>query len=300
MAEINIDLNQLRKNGIFLMVPAYAGQCFAAFARSCMGLSAMCAQHGIPFEVFFIYNESLITRARNYCADVFVNRKFRLQDQSGNITEHYFQHGIFIDSDIEFEPIDVLVLAHLQASNPQYNVIAGPYPKKVISYEKIKYAVEKGLADEDPNDLEKYVGDFVFNALEGYIKINEPAEVSEAGTGFMMIHRNTLIELEKKFPDIKYRPDHARTEGFDGTREISSFFDTSIDPVSRRYLSEDYHFCHLVRNAGMKVWLVPWFKLKHHGFFIFSGSLPDMAAAGISATVDEKMLKKNRAKKKKK
>lgn len=290
--ELNIDLAKIRQNGIFLMVPAYAGQCFAAFARSLMQLSSTCAQYGIPLDTFFIYNESLITRARNYCSDTFLRRKFKVQTDNG-VEERYFQHGIFIDTDIEFNAIDVLVLAHLQNTNSEYDVICGPYPKKIISYEKIKTAVEKGFADEDPNNLEKYIGDYVFNAASKKpIMLGEPAEVMEAGTGFMMFRRDTLLKLAEKNPDIKYRPDHVRTEHFDGSNEIYSFFDTSIDPATKRYLSEDYHFCKLVREAGMKVWMVPWFELKHHGYFIYGGSLAAMAAAGVSATVDTSKLKK--------
>jgi hypothetical protein len=47
----------------------------------------------------------------------------------------------------------------------------------------------------------------------------------------------------------------------------------------------------------MKIWLVPWFEIKHHGYFVYSGSLPAMAAAGITATVDASKLKKKATKK---
>lgn len=295
MSQIQIDLELLRKNGIYLMVPAYAGQCFAAFTRSMMQLSALCAAHQIPLDTFFIYNESLITRARNYCVEGFLNRKFRVKHKDDSITEHYYQHAMFIDTDIEFNAIDVLVMAHLQATNPEYDVLCGPYPKKVLSYEKIKYAVDKGLADDNPQDLEKFVGDYVFNTTDNKpIKLNEPAQVAESGTGFMMIRRDVFSKIDKKFPDIKYLPDHSRSEGFDGSKMISAYFDTSIDPKSKRYLSEDYHFCRLCEQSGQKVWLVPWFELKHHGYFVYGGSLLSMANAGIPATVDPSMLKKKR------
>lgn len=295
MAEIKIDLEILRKNGIFLMVPAYAGQCFAAFARSMMQLSAICGAHQIPLDTFFIYNESLITRARNYCVDGFMNRKFRTQDSEGNITERLYEHAMFIDTDIEFNAMDVLVMAHLQATNPEYDVICGAYPKKVISYEKIKFAVDKGLADEDPSNLEQFIGDFVFNSIDNKpIKLNEPAQVAESGTGFMMIRRSVFEKIQNNFPEIMYYPDHSRSEGLDGSRMIPAFFDTSIDPDSKRYLSEDYHFCRLCLKTGQKVWIVPWFELKHHGYFVYGGSLPAMAAAGIPATVDKNMLKKKK------
>lgn len=288
-----IDLVQLRKNGIFLMVPAYAGQCFAAFTRSMMQLSALCAQYQIPFETFFIYNESLIPRARNYCAATFLDRKFRIQTEDGKIEEHYFQHGMFIDTDVEFNAIDVLVLAHLQNNNEEYDVICAPYSKKIIPWEKIKMAVEKGLADENPNDLEKYSADYVFNTTNtGPMPVGSPVEVHESGTGFMMFRRDTLLKVDEKNPELRYIPDHKRNDGFDGSKEITAFFDVAIHPETKRYLSEDYFFCWKVREAGMKIFLAPWMDLKHHGFYIFGGSIPAMAQAEIPMTVDTNMIKK--------
>ena len=65
----------------------------------------------------------------------------------------------------------------------------------------------------------------------------------ESGTGFMMFRRDTLLKVKEDNPNIGYRPDHARSDRFDGSVEISAFFDCSIDPETKRYLSEDYHFC---------------------------------------------------------
>lgn len=278
------DLQKIRENGIFLMVPAYAGQCFAAFARSLMGLSSICTQYGIPLDTFFIYNESLITRARNYCADAFLRRKFKYVHADGTVEERHFQHGIFIDTDIEFNPADVIVMAYLQNKHPEYDILCGPYPKKMINYEKLKMAVDKGLADEDANKLDNYIGDFVFNTISSDpVSLNEPFEVLESGTGFMMFRRDTLLKIAEDNPDMRYRPDHINTENFDGSREIYAFFDTAIDPTTKRYLSEDYYFCQKARASNMKVWLVPWFQLKHNGFFIYNGSLGEMAMAGLPA-----------------
>jgi ABC-type proline/glycine betaine transport system substrate-binding protein len=69
-------------------------------------------------------------------------------------------HMMFIDSDIGFNARDVIALLALQDpddANDKYDIMAGPYPKKCISWEKIKTAVDKGFADENPNNLEKYV-----------------------------------------------------------------------------------------------------------------------------------------------
>lgn len=277
--EIKVSVEDLRKKKLFLAVPMYGGQCVGMFARSVADLAAQCAKLDIQLQLYFLFNESLITRARNYCVDEFM--------RSGAT------HLMFIDSDIGFNPQDVLALLALMTDESPYDVMGGPYPKKCISWEKIKQAVDKGVADDNPNVLEKFVGDYVFNPKggSGQIPIGEPCEVMEIGTGFMMIRRKTFEDYQKAFPHLWYKPDHVRTEHFDGTREIMAYFDCIIDPQSKRYLSEDYMFCYNVDKMGGKVWLCPWMQLQHVGSYIFGGSLADLAAIGAAATADVDKLK---------
>ena len=320
--EIKVPIETLGGRKLFLAAPMYGGQCAGMFTRSIADLSALCTHYGIQVRFYFLFNESLITRARNYCVDEFM--------RSGDT------HMMFIDSDIGFNPNDVIALMALQSQNPEddkYDVIAGPYPKKCISWEKIKLAVDKGFADENPDALERFVGDYVFNPAEGSkeIPLGEPVEVLEAGTGFMMIRRNTFEKFAEAYPQQWYKPDHVRTEHFDGTREIMAYFDTPIDhkrtsintelqqfleknpdaahdqilefvkdpnaasrDFSKRYLSEDYMFCQWVRKAGMHVWFCPWMELKHVGMYVFGGSLSDLAQIGAAATADPSQLKKKK------
>jgi len=280
--EININIEQLRERGLFLATPMYGGQCAGMFARSVADLSAFCAKHQIPLQMYFLFNESLITRARNYCVDEF------MRGEAG--------HLMFIDSDIGFSPQDVIALMALQIQHEEYDIIGGPYPKKTIAWEKIKAAVDKGVADEDASVLDKFVGDFVFNPKSGSgsIKIDEPVEVLEIGTGFMMITRNALEKFNEAYPDLSYRPDHVRTAAFDGSREITQFFQAEIDPKSKRYLSEDYWFCQKAQEIGLRTWFCPWMKLQHVGTYIFGGSLADLASIGAAATADPGQLKKKK------
>lgn len=318
--EINTPIETLRKQKIFLAVPMYGGQCAGMFTRSIADLTGLCARYQIPLQFYFLFNESLITRARNYCADEFVR-----SDAT---------HLMFIDSDIGFNANDVLAMLALSCESEEYNILCGPYPKKTISWEKIKAAVDQGAADENPNALENFVGDYVFNPRRGgHIKIAEPCEVMEGGTGFMLIQRKVFEEYDKHYPQFRYRPDHVRTANFDGSREIMAYFDALIDDKSQnlvpeitafyeqnpncthedviafladkkhgivreeysnRYLSEDYMFCYNVIRMGMKVWLCPWMELKHVGSYIFGGSLAHLASVGVAATADPSKLGKKK------
>jgi hypothetical protein len=312
--EIKVEIAELQKRKLFVATPMYGGQCAGMFTRSIADLSAICAKYQIPLQLYFLFNESLITRARNYCVDEFM--------RSGAT------HLMFIDSDIGFNPQDVLALLAMMTDESEYDVMGGPYPKKCISWEKIKQAVDKGVADKDPNVLEKFVGDYVFNpkGSQKEIPIGAPVEVMEIGTGFMMVRRKTFEDYEKAYPHLHYKPDHVRTEHFDGTREIMAYFDCVIDRgygyenlhqlladvaagkeglqdiakkmidgeqhSSKRYLSEDYMFCYNVERMGARVWFCPWMQLQHVGSYVFGGSLADLASIGASATADVNKLNK--------
>jgi hypothetical protein len=278
--EISVSIEELRKNKLFLATPMYGGMCAGMFSRSVADLAALCTHYGIPLQMYFLFNESLITRARNYCVDEFMR-----SDST---------HLMFIDSDIGFNPNDVIALMALSRDDSPYDIIGGPYPKKCISWEKIKLAVDKGMADKDPNVLEKFVGDYVFNPKSGSgsIPIGEPVEVLEIGTGFLMARKNTFEKFKEHFPQYSYKPDHVRTAAFDGSREIMQYFQAEIDPVSKRYLSEDYWFCQKVQEMGLKTWFCPWMQMQHVGTYIFGGSLADLASIGASATADPSALGK--------
>ena len=140
----------------------------------------------------------------------------------------------------------------------------------------------------------------MFNPVPGTkeISLDSPAEVLEGGTGFMMFTKKTLQTFKDAYWEdsewspggFKYKPDHVRTEHFDGSREIMMYFQALIDPDSRRYLSEDYMFCQWARKAGLRIWLCPWIKLSHVGSFVYGGSLHALAAIGASATADKSLL----------
>jgi len=278
--QFEIDIQKLRSKKLFIATPMYGGQCHGAYTKAIADLMILCTKYAIEAKLFFIFNESLVQRARNYLTDEFV--------RSG------YDHMIFIDSDIHFEPQDVLVMMHFAATRDDMDVVCGPYPKKAISWEKIKVAVDKGYADVNPNILEEFVGDFVFNPADGVtqFRIDEPVEVKESGTGFMLITREALQKYDKAFPGQSYKPDHVRTANFDGSREIMAYFDCVICPVTKRYLSEDYMFCQWMRKAGGKVWLLPWMRLKHAGSYIFGGSLQSLAAINVSPTAGDDVAKR--------
>ena len=265
--EISIKKEELQKKSLFVATPMYGGMNHGLYAKACLDLQAICMQYGVTVKFSFLFNESLITRARNYLVDEFLNRS--------DCT-----HLLFLDADIHFNPQDVIALLALDK-----DVIGGPYPKKAIKWASVKKAMEKNPAIT-PQDLEKVTGDYVFNPVRGTDKFSvaDPLEVLEIGTGFMMVKREVFPIMEQKYPELRYKPDHVGQAHFDGSRYIHAFFDTIIDTADSatgggtdRYLSEDYMFCQLWRKAGGSIWLCPWMRTDHIGTYHFKGDMPAVA-----------------------
>lgn len=280
--KIEISVDELKKYKIFIGTPMYGGNCSGSFTKSCTDLAMMCAANGITVKFYYLFNESLIQRARNYVADEFMRSDCT--------------HLVFIDSDIAFDPRDIFGLIAVQVADPEkYNIVTGPYPKKTIAWEKVAKAAELGKADENPFMLDQYTADYVFNPVDklSSFQLSQPLEIGEGGTGFMCIPRETFEKYKAAYPEYSYKPDHARTEKFDGSNEIMAYFDCIIDPKTKRYLSEDYFFCQKSRQAGMKVWMCPWMQINHIGSYIFKGNMGAIGSLGLSATADKSSNQKS-------
>ena len=68
--EIKIDIDILRKNGLFLATPMYGGQCTGQYTKSSIDLGILATKYGMDINFFYLFNESLIPRARNYLVDI--------------------------------------------------------------------------------------------------------------------------------------------------------------------------------------------------------------------------------------
>jgi hypothetical protein len=264
--EIKVELEKLRKNKLFVATPMYGGMAHGLYIKSCLDLQTTMNKYGIETKFSFLFNESLITRARNYLVDEFLRSDYT--------------HLLFIDSDINYNAQDVLALMALDK-----DVIGGPYPKKSINWNNV-VAAARAHPDLEPKQLENLVGEYVFNVVKGtkQFTVTEPLEVMEIGTGYMMVKREVFDKMEKEYPMIRYKPDHVGQANFDGTRYIHAYFDTVIDTKesivgggSDRYLSEDYMFCQMWRKMGGQIYLCPWMKTQHIGTYAFTGNMPAVA-----------------------
>jgi hypothetical protein len=244
-----------KKPKLFVATPMYGGMCVGGYTMGILECVQTFMQNNIQMYYSYMMNESLITRARNGMAYDFMQ-----SDAT---------HLMFIDADITFKPQDIVRM--VQADK---DIICGLYPKKEINWQLISDAVKQGV---DYKDLPNYTGSFVVNlvggALESTGNVNEPMEIDNGGTGFMLIKRSVFEKLQPTVP--KYTNDMILIVDKNPVKKIiDEFFATSIDETTNRLLSEDYHFCKIARQAGFKVYAAPWANLTHSGTYNFSGTLP--------------------------
>jgi hypothetical protein len=255
--KMEVKLEDLRKEKIFIATPCYGGQLTEAYFRSTIRLLTFCNQHQIPIAFGTIANESLVTRARNVLVAYFIQSNFtRL---------------MFIDADIEFQVEDVIkLIAHNK------DVAVGAYPKKGVNWQRIRESVKQTDDVFTDQQIASFGSDYAINfkfinrdakqiAIEqGLIRLHDGA------TGFMMIKREVIDKMIEAYPELKYNNDLNTPPELNP--HFYAFFDTMIDPKDKRYLSEDYTFSRRWQDIGGEIWLDPSISLNHYGSFNFQGN----------------------------
>jgi hypothetical protein len=237
---------------ILIATPCYGGLVTHNYLNSIVYLKDLFYKYGINSTVYTLGNESLITRGRAFYVALLLSNP-------------QFTHLFFIDADISFKPESVIRM--LMANK---DVIAGIYPKKSLDVNKIVNAVKNNT----DLSLPESILDYCIN-LEKTTNIkceNSIIEAMYVGTGFLMIKRDVIEKMVEAYPETKYKND---VEGYNIAANEDKFFmlfDCMIDPVSKRYLSEDFTFCHRWREMGGKIHVDINCDLTHTGTYDWKGS----------------------------
>ena len=255
---------------VHFLIPCYGGQISEATFTSFVRFSLQAREWGIDWTLDTLVNESLIPRGRN----ALVARA---------MANPLATHMMFIDSDIMFEPADILSLLQ-----EDVDIIGGGYPKKNLPIDYVINQCPDGLQDE------------------------RKIEVLRLGTGFMMIKRGVFERLAAANPHLKYMDDCGLDPSLN--QYLYAYFDCGLVPGHNVYMSEDWMFCNRWRDLGGKVFLSKRFALGHIGTFLFSetaqmrllssmptptvqvAELKPIAKVGKLAKGEDKPLKEARAK----
>lgn len=239
-----------KRPSVLIATPMYGGMCTGNYVQGLLMTMGKAREAGVNVAWCQIMNESLITRARNELVRVFLE------------SDH--DYLMFIDADIGF-PGDAIL--RLMAADK--DVACGIYPKKEVNWESVERA-----AQSSQHDLADHAGAFVFNMVDAGVETDEHGffEVRHGGTGFMLINRGVFEFLAPYVPTYRVATFRDPATGNYSKPLTYEFFATSIDK-SGALLSEDYHFCELVREHGGSIWATPFIRLQHVGTHVFDGDI---------------------------
>ena len=260
--EVPSKANDTPKIRLVIATPSYGGGIQAHYLISLISTIELLREKGIEYEVSILPGDSLVQRARNALVAKFLSNPKNT-------------HLLFIDSDIHWNPIEILKL--LSHNKP---LVGGIYPKKAWNWDKLKdietfkentkNAYNKGITEIDliEHNLLNYDINYLPGNKSGSVN-NNLIELRHIATGFMMIQRATLERMIECFGDeIKYTDDCGALQESENAF-LYAFFDCKIK--KDHYLSEDWLFCDRWRQLGGQVYADISIALSHLGYSAFSG-----------------------------
>lgn len=264
-------LENARKHKLFIATPMYGGNANVQFINSLAELTYFFGKHNIYYEFHTIWNEALITRGRNNLVKKFLNSDCDIL--------------LFIDSDIGFNFQNIFEMVNVIHTEEDKKIVCGVYPKKGINWNNIYNAYKANYIDT-PSDAIRYSSHFVLNFHptedeHTVFRLDKPVKVHEAGTGFMMVHREVFDKFKEAYPEQhSIEPESGE--------DLFYYFDCKIDPETKYYLSEDYMFCQYADKIGYSTWILPWINLSHNGTYTFAGSFAEDTAMYYELNVANK------------
>lgn len=229
---------------IMIAIPCYQGMCHSLCMKQILKLQMLLNAKRIGMELFTLESESLVSRARNVCATAFLKSDCT--------------HLMFIDSDIIFNPVDILKLfLH------EKELIVGLYPVKAINFNKLKTIIN----DSDSLDAALRKSGKRVGNIKSIVPNTNLAIMHDAPTGFMMIKKELLQNLKNHCKNLEYTNDIAGYTKYSIDNKFYNFFQVGI--FKGRYLSEDYGFCALVNASNIDIYADLSINLIHVGNFYY-------------------------------
>jgi hypothetical protein len=248
-----LDTAAVRKCKLYIGAPAFGGM-VSGFWKSSMDVLRFHLQ-GMKFDYAedAVYNESLVTRARNQIAAGFLATDYT--------------HLLFVDVDEKFEAEDVFKMVAMNLG-----VVCGFVPMKGYDWGKMfDYASGQAWVGKSREEALREFRAAGLSYAVHRVQGREPerrtgaVEVSRGGTGAMLIQRRVFetILAEERVDKIdncmipRLKPWYY------------NFFGDEVSDGEHR--SEDYFFCERWKECGGKVWAYEDGKFGHFGGHLFEG-----------------------------
>lgn len=168
-----------------------------------------------------------------------------------------YDHLLMIDNDMHFDPS--LIFKMIELNKP----VVG------VTYHKRQMAKDGDVR-----------GMVIGETLAGYPEIvNGFQPWKYVGGGIMLIKRDVVTQMLKKFPEINGTVDPGALGGLGVTRMIGAF--SKMKDPSGRPLSEDYSFCERWTQCGGEIWCGVEYPVGHigsftYGFHMYGKTIPEL------------------------
>jgi hypothetical protein len=208
--------------GVFIAVPAIAGVSPETLS-SLFDAKEVLLKNGVNSELAVCAYDCHVDDQRNSLVREFL--------------ESSCQTFVFIDSDLRFDPEDLLALIRYDR-----DVVAGVYPKK----------------SEDRQFPVRFLGGEIWSDSDGLI------EVESVPTGFLKIRRSVFERMYESVPRFVPPKDIRKLK-------VPLIFERTLIGNVRR--GGDVEFCRKWRALGGKIYVDPNMQFEHVGQKDFTGSL---------------------------
>lgn len=220
-----------QKPGVLILTPAYDGRLSGGYVDSLMRTLDLLRERGISCDWCVLAGCSLLPAARNSLACQFLARP-------------EFDHALWIDSDMEWQPSDVL---RLLDHDVEIAAGVGCTRSAEVDWE---YGGRARQAAQNPGLV----------------------EVDHVGFGFVLTRRSVFERLAEAYPERRIVA-HAGMYGVGVDQAWPSqphdFFPFGF--LDGAYVSEDVGFCRIWRKIGGRVLIDPSIRLVHLGMHAFEG-----------------------------
>jgi hypothetical protein len=254
-----------RNPSLTILTPCYGSMCYVNYVTCLIQTLQLFKEIGFLVKVEFCRNDSLVSRARNNLIAKAMN----------DLTTTHF---MFIDSDIAWNPVDILRL--IISDKP---LIGGIYPIKNYNWNTLietKDSVQDWLANKRKSQINVVCSDkqfiqtkllrFNMNNIGNVLEVeNNLTKVKHLPTGFMLIQRNVIEKMSLAFPSTKYTDDVGFLHG-DENKHAYALFDCGVE--EGHYFSEDWLFCTRWSKMGGQIWIDVTINLNHTGIEDYNGS----------------------------
>ena len=210
---------------VFIAIPSYTGTIAAECVLSVVGLiGVLNSELGVQSILSIHSYNGNVADARNRLVQGFLQSDCT--------------HMLFVDDDMQFNPVDILEMFRAVVAPPQRNeaIMAALCPRKNIQTGEAEYNLYSPLAEE-------YHGERVV------------VQVDRVGTGIMIIPRHSFDVLTSAT----------------ACREADGLQQFFVTIMGVEELSEDYYFCESARACGVNIYLAMWTDVKHIGRYAFGG-----------------------------